>query len=440
MNRRIRDRVDGADQQPGAEPRESLEGGAGARSSRRDTVVLAAGSALNGLLAYLVFALSTRALGAEAAAPVSVLWSYWGFAGAALTFPLQHWIARTVTAHGEGVVRRALPRLGLVLVGICVVAGGVAWLGREALFQDEGVWWPVLTALLTLGSSAIGVVRGGLNARGHYPALAASLVSENGLRCVAVGCLFVMGVASPVGYGFCLVAGHLVTFGWLRAARFADGPADEAHEGPFAFLTGAGLGQLLGQVVLTGSPVLLAVVGGAPAQVTALFATLALFRAPYLLALGLVSQLTTAMTRLVIRGEQRVLRRIRRSLLAAALGGTALAALVGAVVGPPLLRLIFGGSVDFDAEVCAAVAAACTLAVANLVAMVSALAHNRPKWVAAGWAVAMAAAAVVYAVLSGWQPKGQIVACFLAAELAAFLVLFAVDVRSATRRPVSGPA
>ena len=46
------------------------------------------------MLAYVFFAAVTRALGAEAAAPVAVLWAWWSFAGAALTFPLQHWIAR----------------------------------------------------------------------------------------------------------------------------------------------------------------------------------------------------------------------------------------------------------------------------------------------------------------------------------------------------------
>jgi len=65
----------------------------------RDTTALGAGSLVTGLLAYVFFALSTRSLGASAAAPVSVLWTYWSFAAAALTFPLQHWIARSVGTH-----------------------------------------------------------------------------------------------------------------------------------------------------------------------------------------------------------------------------------------------------------------------------------------------------------------------------------------------------
>ena len=53
----------------------------------RDTSALAVGAALSGVLAYVFFALVTQALGSVRAAPVSVLWAYWSFAGAALTFP-----------------------------------------------------------------------------------------------------------------------------------------------------------------------------------------------------------------------------------------------------------------------------------------------------------------------------------------------------------------
>jgi len=98
------------------------------RSRRtRDATALATGSALSGLLAYVFFAATTRALGAQAAGPVSVLWSYWTFAGAALTFPVQHWIARTVAAHGEGAVRSAARSLGVVTGTAAAVLTVLAW-------------------------------------------------------------------------------------------------------------------------------------------------------------------------------------------------------------------------------------------------------------------------------------------------------------------------
>ena len=70
-----------------------------------------------------------RGLGAGAAAPVSVLWTQWAFAGAAFTFPLQHWITRSVGAGHEGDVRRAAGRVSLLvlvaalLLGVLVLAG-----------------------------------------------------------------------------------------------------------------------------------------------------------------------------------------------------------------------------------------------------------------------------------------------------------------------------
>jgi O-antigen/teichoic acid export membrane protein len=96
----------------------------GRRSLLRDTSTLAFGSVVGGLLAYVFFALVTRTLGPTPAAPVSVLWAWWSFAGAALTFPLQHWITRSVTVNeGERAVRAALGGVALVVVLVGVAAG-----------------------------------------------------------------------------------------------------------------------------------------------------------------------------------------------------------------------------------------------------------------------------------------------------------------------------
>ena len=64
--------------------------------TRRAPAVLAAGSVVSGLLAYVLFALVTRGLGAEVAAPVSVLWTQWTFAAAAVT------VVDTKTWRGSG--------------------------------------------------------------------------------------------------------------------------------------------------------------------------------------------------------------------------------------------------------------------------------------------------------------------------------------------------
>lgn len=402
------------------------------RARNRDTTALTLGSAISGLLAYAVFALTTRALGPDEAAPVSVLWSYWSFAGAAFAFPLQHWIAKSVTAHGEDVVRRALPRVASALAATSLLLGLLAWLARAQLFRSNDLWFPGLVVLITLGSALIGVARGGLSASRHFVRLGWSLAAENAVRCVAVGGLILAGVDSPVAYGLCLVVGHLVAFLWPGSLHFSRHPSQATTTAaPFAFLTAAASAQLLGQVVLTGGPVVLALAGGTPGEVTALFAVLALFRAPYILGLGVVSQLTGMVTKLIIEGKEQTLHRLRNLLV----GGTAVSAVLagaaGALLGPSLLKVIFGTEVRVESGLAAVVAVACTIAVANLVLMITVLAHDRPATVVRSWVVAVVGAGVCFAALSPLSPSGRTGWCFFAAETIAFTALLFAQQRAA---------
>lgn len=401
------------------------------RARKRDTSALAAGSAVNGLLAYLVFALTTRALGVEAAAPVAVLWTYWSFAGAAFTFPIQHWIVRAATADGEGSVRRSLPGLFLVVAVAALVLAGLAWLARGPLFHRDDIWFPALVAMVTLGSALSGVLRGGLSAKSRFIGLAWSLGAENAVRCVAVTVLAFAGARSPVGFGLCLVAGHAVAAMWPSAFRFGADPASVTTRAPLGFLSSTATAQLLSQVTLTGGPVLLALAGGSPAEVTALFAALALFRAPYILALGVVSQMTARVTRLVIAGQRTALRRMLGILVGATAVTVVSASAVAAWLAPATLKLVFGDEVDFGSSQSAVVAAACTLAVANLIVMISALAHNRPGGVAFSWVTALLVAVLGFVAMTTMPLIERTVWSFLGAEVVAFLTLLTTEARKA---------
>ena len=401
------------------------------RTSRRPATALALGSVVSGLLAYVLFAMITRGLGAEAAAPVSVLWTQWAFAGAAFTFPLQHWITRSVGAGHEGDVRRAAARVSLLVLAAALLLGFLSWLVRDQLFHRDDAWFPVMVVLVTLGSAAVGVVRGGLGGRGRFEAVAWSLVAENGLRCLLVGGLLLLGVHNPVAHGLCLVAGSLVVVLWPDALRFTVDGAGQSR--PFAFLGGAATGQLISQTVLTGGPVLLALLGGSAREVTAMFAALALFRAPYMVALGSVPQLTLRVTRHAVAGEYDVLRSLLRGLGLVAVVAVALAGVLGALLGPEVLHLVFGASVDVASGQSAVLAVGCTIAVANLALMVSALAQDRPAGVAGAWGLAVLVGAVGVVVLSSESPAVRSSAGFVVAEVAATVVLGILAVRTLRR-------
>ena len=366
------------------------------RRAARDSGVLAVGSVLNGLLAYVFFAIVTRALGAESAAPVSVLWAYWSFAAAALAFPLQHWAARSVTATGgDHAVRRSLPAVAAAVLTIGPVLGLAAWLARDSLFHRGDVWFPLLVAAATVGSALTGLVRGMLQARDRFGAVALALVLENLVRCVVSLGLAGAGVHDPVAYGWALVAGYVTALVWPWTLRMTLQGDD--HEPPLALLGGASGGQLLGQVVLTGGPVLLALAGGGPAEVTVLFAGLALFRAPYTLAIGMVAQLTVRFTTLVVERRRDALGRIRSRLVAATVVLSALAAPVGALAGPPILPLVFGEDVQMAGRLTAVLASASTLAIAGLVTTLLLIALGRTGGQVRAWLLAVVPGAVYFA-------------------------------------------
>jgi hypothetical protein len=292
-----------------------------------------------------------------------------------------------------------------------------------------------MVALVTVGSALIGVTRGGLGAGGRFAALASSLVAENGLRCVLIAALLLTGVTDPVAHGLCLVAGHLAALLWPSALRFAPTPVTATGSaGPLVFLSGTGLGQLVSQAVLTGGPVVLALTGGSPGEVTSLFAALALFRAPYMLALGSVPPLTARLTRLSVADDSAALRRLKRGVLGATAVGVVLAAVLGAGIGPGLLALVFGETVEMSAGHAALVAVGCTLAVANLVLTILALARDRPAALARAWVSGLAAATVAFAVVTALSSTssavGITVACFVVAETVTFGALRLVTARA----------
>jgi O-antigen/teichoic acid export membrane protein len=406
-----------------------------ARTRRRDTLALAIGSAVTGVLSYVFFAVATRSLGAADAAPVSVLWTYWTFAAAALTFPIQHWITRTVAARGEaGLVRAGLPHLVAVVLAVAVFAGVFAWLAREPLFHRPDAQFPLLVSVVTVGAAVVGVVRGMLAARQRFVSLAIAVAGENAVRCAAAALLVATGTDSAVDYGVALAAGSFVVLAWTSALRLPKPPAENRGVSPLRFLSASSGGQLLSQGVLTGGPVVLALAGGSATQVTALFAVLALFRAPYTLSLGVLPQLTWMLTALAVRQDLAALSRFRRTVCLATGSGAVMAGLFGAAFGPALVRLVFGSDIEVSSQVAALIAVGTAVAIGGLVLTIGVIAQDRPIAVLSAWMVAVIAGGTTFVlVVATGSSLDATCWAFVVAESVAFLVLLVEATRGAAR-------
>jgi hypothetical protein len=120
------------------------------------------------------------------------------------------------------------------------------------------------------GAGLLGAVRGLLVGSGRYRAAAVVIGGETVVRLV-VGAALLMAGGGPL----------------LLAAALA---------------TSAAVALLWPGILRVPGPRLVSAMGGSETEVTALFAALALFRAPYLVALGLTVRATAPLTRLVEEG------------------------------------------------------------------------------------------------------------------------------------------
>jgi O-antigen/teichoic acid export membrane protein len=389
------------------------------RASRRaagESGALLAGSLANGLAAYGFIALGTRGLGPEGFAPVAIVWVFWAFSAALLTFPIQHWVIRQMALDGHsGGVRAAVGRVAL-LAGTVAAGEGLAALAAGRRLFGEASWvWPVCVAGVAVGAGFMGLVRGVLAGSGRYRAAAVAIGGENLVR-LAAGAALLAAARDPRLLAAALVSGPLIAVLWPGVLRLdpVAGPRP-----PTGLVGAAGLSVLLAQIVLNGGPPLVAVLGGADAEVTALFSALALFRAPYLVALGLTVRVTAPLTR---RVEEQGRHSLRKPALATAGATVALGAAAFGLawpLGPPLIRGLFGEGTAPSGPVAGAAAAGCVLALGGLALTVVLIAAAARRVLVLSWVAAAAAGAVVLAVTQSLEPSGRVVAAFCAAEAVA---------------------
>ena len=384
---------------------------------RGGSAALVVGSAVNGLAAYGFIALGTRGLGAARFAPVAVVWVFWAFSAASLTFPVQHWLIRQMQLDGHaGGARAALVRVGALAGAVAAGEVLVAALWRNRLFGDEHWAWPLVVAGVAAGAGLLGVVRGLLAGSGRFAAAAVAVGGENVVR-LAVGAAVVACGGGPLALAAVLVSGPAVVFLWPGLLR-STGPRVPGR--PAAGLVGAtALSAVLAQVALNGGPPVLAALGGEEAEVTGLFLALALFRAPYLLALGLTVRATAPLTRLVAEGGRRRLRERAWAAAGISVVATAAAFGVGWALGPRVIRTLFGPGTDLSGALTGAVAAGCVLALGSLALTVMLIAASARLALAASWIAACVIGAGVLAAGAGLGASARVVAAFTAAELSA---------------------
>jgi O-antigen/teichoic acid export membrane protein len=323
-----------------------------------------------------------------------------------------------------------LPRLTAIALGLGAAVALVTLLGQDDLFGSGSLVYPLAAGAITVGAAAMGLLRGGLAGHSRFVATAAALGGENAVR-LALGLVVIAAGAGEGAYGLAIVSGVLVIAVWPSALRF-EGPPPAEGVSPLAFLGNVAGGTVIAQSVLTGGPVVLSLAGGTRAEVTSLFTALALFRAPYIVALGMAIRVTAHLTDLAAAGRWDALDRIRRRTALASVGIMAVGGAGAAVLGPWVLQLIFGDEVDLTRLECAGLAVGSLAALATLGLTLVQMTHGAGRAVLRAWLVGLAVGAVGMVALP-LDPLPLVVAAFLASELTAFALMAPLD-RSGERR------
>lgn len=401
------------------------------RGLAADSTTLAIGSVVNGITAYAFIALGTRVYGATAFEPVSVLWSLWTIAIALLTFPLQHASIRSLRLDPSGVgLRAAMKQVTLITIAVATAGSGIAFLVRNELFGSATLVYPTIVLLVVLGSGFLGLVRGVLAGGGRFTAAAVALSGENIVRFVAAGAVVLFGLGVEM-FAAALAVGPAIALLWPRSLvrhLLRGRPVRTDRDRTVQLVGTTGIAVLMAQALLTGAPIVLALMDAPAAAVTSVFVALSVFRAPYLFALGVALRLMAWFSDLVLDGRLARLRRFAWTVLGWSLLASIVFAVGAAYLALPALKLAFGPGIHLPGLHLGALAAGSVLAVGSLITTLLLLARGRAVSLVAAWGMAVVVSAVVL-ISTSRAPLTAVTWAFLAGEASAITLLTGLSLR-----------
>lgn len=358
------------------------------------TTTVGVGLVVNGVMAFIYFPLTARVLGAEAFAPLGVLWASMYIVGPGFFLPLEQEVARGLAnrwARGIGTGRlvRQAGVIGACLVALLLLCTALAsqWLLDE-LFSGEVL---ILVGFaLSLPAYALAhLVRGELAGLGRFRGYAVYFGTENTLRVALSIVLALVGVRVAGPYGVVLGITPMLAV-WL-ALRGEHELVTEGPEAPWDELTAA-LGSLLAASVFAAF-----LVNAGTLAVTVLatdseehragvfLVGLTIARMPLFLYQAVQAALLPHLAALAGAGRYSEFRGRLGRLLAAVAALGALGTVVAFLVGAPAIRVLFGPDFDLTARDLALLAAGSASIMLATALGQSLIALSSQRRVAIGW-------------------------------------------------------
>lgn len=415
-------------------------------SSRSATSWVVLGAGVAGVATYLFQVVGTRALGTEAYAPISVLWTMQYLVFAVGMVAVEAYVTRGTTLHPH-TLARDVRVVAAWLVAAAVVVGAISFVLRDQLFEGLGDL-AAIAALIVLAFGSYAVVRGRLAGAERFRLYGIVTVAEAGIR-VVLAVIVVAVAASTRSLAWVLPVGPLAIAAWWGLTHRRSAAAAEPLVGENAaveaanlpsnghvagatnrFLAATGTANAAAQVLLAGGPLVLLPLGAGDVEVSVFFVTITAARTPISFALGGVfGRILPPLTRMSSAGDQRGLRRILLGVTGVTIAAAVVGGFLAGVVGDDLVAAFFGAEFRPGRSFVMLAGAGVLLATGGLLLNQILIATRAERRMPLPWLAGLLCAAVVI-VVAGGTPTLRVAAGFAAGEIVALTGLTLAALRA----------
>ena len=388
------------------------------------TTFMVGGGLIGAVGAYLFQVYGTRNLDPEAFAPVSVLWTTFFILATILLVPVEQYVTREVASG-----RKALPgdlKPTLVIAAIGGLVGGIFVLVTlDDLFFSEPVYI-VQIVLLMVGYSLLFAGKGVLAGARRFAGVGWVLIVETVARLVAGVVLLELFLdATSLGWAMVIGGFAVLALGWWRHDT---GRSDTSAAPARNFLTGYVGGTASSQLLLGGAPIAVAALGGSPALVSIVFVTFTLYRAPLTLIFALQGRVLPYLVGLSREANHLQLGKIARRVVMAGTGLALAGGLVGWLVGPAVVGLLYGEQYSPTAVVAMFAAIGVMAAAAAQIVSQVLVAEGRTSRLSWAWLGGLIVGLAVL-LLVGGEPDTRVAVAFAVGEAGALGLMAVLAMR-----------
>jgi O-antigen/teichoic acid export membrane protein len=373
----------------------------------KGTLAVGVGLLLSGVTSYVFLSLSSRALGAEAYAPLGLLWTAMFLLGPGLFLPVEQEVSRALAeraAQQEGgapVIRKAgllaAGLLGAVLLGIALASPALL----DKLFDDQ-ILLLLGLAIGMVGTAAGHLARGACSGQNRFRAYAVFLGADGVLRVAMCGALVAAGVDEAGPYGVAVglapvLAVPIALWGEKELLKPGREATWKEVSGALATLL---VGSILSFTLINGSPLAIKYFGTEAEEADAgrFLNGLIIARVPLFLFQAVQASLLPRLSSLAGAGRIAEFRNGMWNLMMVTVAIGGIASIGAFAVGPQVVLLMFGEEFELDHRTLGLLALGCALYMIASALGQAVIALSGHRWVALSWAIGVVAFVVTAAV------------------------------------------